>query len=64
MCPTKLLWTRVRFSIVSTLMDTTLADLLPAPLPATALPLVPSAKRIPAGAGGAAKQHLPTPTIA
>jgi Rrf2 family cysteine metabolism transcriptional repressor len=29
-CPTKLLWTRVRFSIVSTLMDTTLADLLPA----------------------------------
>ena len=27
-CPTKLLWTRVRFSIVSTLMNTTLADLL------------------------------------
>jgi Rrf2 family transcriptional regulator, cysteine metabolism repressor len=27
-CPTKLLWTRVRFSIVSTLRDTTLADLL------------------------------------
>ena len=27
-CPTKLLWTRVRFAIVSTLMDTTLADLL------------------------------------
>ncbi len=63
-CPTKLLWTRVRFSIVSTLMNTTLADLLPAPLPATALPLAPSAKRFPAGAGGAAKQHLPTPTIA
>lgn len=30
-CPTKLLWTRVRGSIVSTLRDTTLADLLPAP---------------------------------
>jgi Rrf2 family transcriptional regulator, cysteine metabolism repressor len=27
-CPTKLLWTRVRMSIVSTLRDTTLADLL------------------------------------
>ncbi|HLM84816.1 MAG TPA: Rrf2 family transcriptional regulator [Solirubrobacteraceae bacterium] len=30
-CPTKLLWTRVRMSIVSTLRETTLADLLPAP---------------------------------
>jgi Rrf2 family protein len=29
-CPTKLLWTRVRFSIVRTLQDTTLADLVPA----------------------------------
>jgi Rrf2 family protein len=27
-CPTKLLWTRVRFSIVHTLRETTLADLL------------------------------------
>jgi len=27
-CPTKLLWTRVRFSIVRTLAETTLADLL------------------------------------
>jgi hypothetical protein len=27
-CPTKLLWTRVRVSIVSTLRETTLADLL------------------------------------
>jgi Rrf2 family protein len=63
-CPTKLLWTRVRFSIVSTLMNTTLADLLPAPEPTTALPLAPSAKRIPAGVAAAAKQHLPTPTIA
>jgi len=30
-CPTKLLWTRVRFSIVRTLEDTTLADLLISP---------------------------------
>jgi Rrf2 family transcriptional regulator, cysteine metabolism repressor len=30
-CPTKLLWTRVRFSIVRTLQDTTLADLLVPP---------------------------------
>ncbi len=29
-CPTKLLWTRVRMAIVSTLMETTLADLLAA----------------------------------
>src|ERR1035437_553618 len=27
-CPTKLLWTRVRFAIVRTLQDTTLADLV------------------------------------
>ena len=27
-CPTKLLWTRVRLSIVNTLRETTLADLL------------------------------------
>jgi Rrf2 family cysteine metabolism transcriptional repressor len=30
-CPTKLLWTRVRFSIVRTLQETTLADLVPGP---------------------------------
>jgi Rrf2 family transcriptional regulator, cysteine metabolism repressor len=30
-CPTKLLWTRVRFSIVNTLRETSLADLLVAP---------------------------------
>jgi Rrf2 family cysteine metabolism transcriptional repressor len=30
-CPTKLLWTRVRFSIVTTLRETTLADLLVTP---------------------------------
>jgi Rrf2 family transcriptional regulator, cysteine metabolism repressor len=39
-CPTKLLWTRVRFSIVSTLMNTTLADLLP--VPAAAGPPLPT----------------------
>ena len=33
-CPTKLLWTRVRGSIVETLKDTTLADLLVTPTPA------------------------------
>jgi Rrf2 family cysteine metabolism transcriptional repressor len=30
-CPTKLLWTRVRMSIISTLRETTLADLLVSP---------------------------------
>src|ERR1700761_6360829 len=33
-CPTKLLWTRVRFSIVNTLRETTLADLLVSPISA------------------------------
>jgi len=32
-CPTKLLWTRVRFSILRTLVETTLADLVVATLP-------------------------------
>jgi Rrf2 family transcriptional regulator, cysteine metabolism repressor len=50
-CPTKLLWTRVRFSIVRTLQDTTLADLLLPPgallaqrgaALASALPTLPS----------------------
>ena len=39
-CPTKLLWTRVRFAIVSTLMNTTLADLLPAPVAGEPLPTI------------------------
>jgi Rrf2 family transcriptional regulator, cysteine metabolism repressor len=40
-CPTKLLWTRVRLSIVNTLMETTLADLLAegAHPPASVVPL-------------------------
>jgi Rrf2 family transcriptional regulator, cysteine metabolism repressor len=53
-CPTKLLWTRVRSSIVRTLLDTTLADLLAgtasdagtartAPGNARELPLAPTA---------------------
>jgi Rrf2 family protein len=29
-CPSKLLWTRVRFAIVRTLQETTLSDLIPA----------------------------------
>ena len=35
-CPTKLLWTRVRFSIVNTLRETTLEDLLAPAMPAAA----------------------------
>jgi Rrf2 family cysteine metabolism transcriptional repressor len=35
-CPTKLLWTRVRFSIISTLRETTLADLLAPTVPLAA----------------------------
>ena len=52
-CPTKLLWTRVRFSIVRTLTETTLADLLtglasPAPpAPVAELPELPLAARRP-----------------
>lgn len=44
-CPTKLLWTRVRGSIVRTLKDTTLADLLVPqrqPTLASALPTLPA----------------------
>lgn len=37
-CPTKLLWTRVRFSIVRTLQDTTLADLVSVPVPTVPVP--------------------------
>jgi Rrf2 family cysteine metabolism transcriptional repressor len=42
-CPTKLLWTRVRFSIVRTLQQTTLADLLStaAPVASIVAPLEP-----------------------
>jgi Rrf2 family transcriptional regulator, cysteine metabolism repressor len=40
-CPTKLLWTRVRLSIVNTLRETTLADLLIAPTLTAAATLAP-----------------------
>jgi Rrf2 family transcriptional regulator, cysteine metabolism repressor len=43
-CPTKLLWTRVRMSIVSTLRETTLADLLRG---AGEIPLVPTGATLP-----------------
>ena len=41
-CPTKLLWTRVRFSIVRTLRETTLADLL---VGSASPPLPPDTRR-------------------
>jgi Rrf2 family transcriptional regulator, cysteine metabolism repressor len=41
-CPTKLLWTRVRGSIVRTLQDTTLADLLLTQRPPTLAPALPT----------------------
>jgi Rrf2 family protein len=53
-CPTKLLWTRVRFSIVSTLRETTLADLLHASASQTPSPTGPA---LPLGL-----QPLPPPT--
>ena len=40
-CPSMLLWTRVRFSIVQTLRETTLADLLVGASAAPELPLAP-----------------------
>src|SRR5271168_5412173 len=40
-CPTKLLWTRVRFSIVRTLQETTLSDLVLSPAQAGAAALAP-----------------------
>jgi Rrf2 family cysteine metabolism transcriptional repressor len=53
-CPTKLLWTRVRFSIVSTLRETTLADLLRDPASRGPSPTGPA---LPLGL-----EPLPTPT--
>ncbi len=40
-CPTKLLWTRVRSSIVTTLRETTLADLLVTPAIGDGIPAQP-----------------------
>jgi Rrf2 family transcriptional regulator, cysteine metabolism repressor len=56
-CPTKLLWTRVRMSIVTTLRETTLADLLRAPVIATGATL-PSLEMPPLNAGA----HPPGPS--
>ncbi len=42
-CPTKLLWTRVRFSIVNTLRETTLADLVTS----SAQPRIPTGAPLP-----------------
>jgi Rrf2 family protein len=45
-CPTKLLWTKVRFSIVHTLQEMTLADLVPSPVLAQN-PTLPSGPVLP-----------------
>jgi Rrf2 family protein len=52
-CPTKALWTRVRFSIVSTLRETTLADLITAVdgPPAPTGPTLPSLQMEPMTTG-------------
>ena len=79
-CPTKLLWTRVRMSIVRTLLDTTLADLVlgvagtAAPSLAAELPLAPvldtrltpaaAATKAAAGSSPAAKRPAPKQPIA
>lgn len=44
-CPTKLLWTRVRMSIIGTLRETTLADLLITPPLAASLQIEPLPNR-------------------
>ncbi len=68
-CPTKLLWTRVRWAIVDTLMKTTLADLLagartlPSPLSSTG-PHAESKLSIPAGATEAASAPAGKPLTA
>jgi Rrf2 family protein len=51
-CPTKLLWTRVRFSIVRTLNETTLDDLLTAGESASRAVLAPPARAAAAAAAG------------
>jgi Rrf2 family cysteine metabolism transcriptional repressor len=53
-CPTKLLWTRVRGSIVRTLQETTLADLL-----TTSATRVPSVAPMPASSAISAPAPLP-----
>jgi Rrf2 family protein len=62
-CPTKLLWTKVRFSIVKALEDTTLADLVPARAPGSAGAPVSTEAPVPAGAPTSASA-LPSPVTA
>lgn len=68
-CPTKVLWTRVRLSIVRTLLETSLADLLIAPartvLEEAAAPAALDHAAAPAALDRAAANPRPTlPTIA
>jgi Rrf2 family protein len=46
-CPTKLLWTKVRMSIVRTLRETTLADLVASPVLSGAYPVRPTGATLP-----------------
>jgi Rrf2 family transcriptional regulator, cysteine metabolism repressor len=65
-CPTKLLWTRVRFSIVRTLRETTLADLLAgneAQVLMAGANGAESTANAPSGAAGAMSAQLPTSPI-
>jgi Rrf2 family transcriptional regulator, cysteine metabolism repressor len=64
-CPTKLLWTRVRMSIVRTLVETTLADLLTgiaSPAPPARPARMPELPLAPAGGAAAATARGPRPT--
>jgi DNA-binding IscR family transcriptional regulator len=47
-CPTKVLWTKVRMSIVSTLRETTLADLVASPVVSGAYAERPTGATLPA----------------
>jgi len=49
-CPTKLLWTQVRFAIVNTLRETTLADLLAPSMPIGAVLPAPQIEPLTTGA--------------
>src|SRR5919201_6585671 len=58
-CPTKLLWTRVRGAVVQTLQDTTLADLVLGPALVTGTPLGANGAK-----SGARSNKLPAMTAA
>ncbi|HEV3047606.1 MAG TPA: Rrf2 family transcriptional regulator [Solirubrobacteraceae bacterium] len=61
-CPTKLLWTRVRMSIVSTLRETTLADLLRGPALPSPAPVIPAGATLPTPFGRGASLEMQTLT--